>query len=80
MLDTATPEVLKKIGAHLRELRIKKGYTNYEVFSYEAGISRIQYGKYENGGDMRLSSLLKVLRALETDLVTFFAEIDFKEN
>jgi transcriptional regulator with XRE-family HTH domain len=65
-------EQLVKIGQCLRELRIKKGYTNYEQFAFDNNISRAQYGRYEKGQDMRLSSLLKVLQALQTTPEEFF--------
>ena len=50
---------LKKLGKRLRELREKKGYTNYEFFAYDFGISRTQYGKYEAGGNIQFDTLLK---------------------
>lgn len=36
---------LKKLGLRIKELRIKNGFTNYEYFAYENGISRAQYGR-----------------------------------
>ena len=67
-------EELKKIGAKLRRLRIEKGYTNYETFAFTHNISRAQYGRYEQGQDLRLSSLLKVLKALEVTPEVFFKD------
>lgn len=66
---------LQKVGARMRQLRIEKGYTNYEHFAYENEISRSQYGKYEQGrDDLRLSSLYKVLKSLDIDFETFFSQ------
>lgn len=67
-------EDLKKLGDRIRSLRIKKGYSNYENFAYEHNIARAQYGKYEQGEDLRYSSLLKVIRALGVSLQEFFSE------
>jgi hypothetical protein len=39
----------EKLGKRFRELRIAKGYTNYEQFAFEHRIPRAQYGRYENG-------------------------------
>jgi len=72
--DDITKRELKKIGKRLRELRIKKGYTNYELFAFDNEIARAQYGRYENGSDLKMSSLIKVLLALNISLEDFFNE------
>lgn len=72
-----TEAQLKKIGERLKELRIKKGFSNYENFAFSHDLPRSQYGRYEKGGDMRISSLIKVLKAMEISLEDFFNE-DFK--
>lgn len=54
----AEKEVLESIGLRLKKLRIEKGYSNYEHFAYKVGISRAQYGKYENGANMKVSTLI----------------------
>ncbi|MEL6928535.1 MAG: helix-turn-helix transcriptional regulator [Cyanobacteria bacterium J06600_6] len=64
---------LQRIGRRLQELRKAKGYSNYEYFAFEHSIPRAQYGRYEKGQDMRLSSFFKVLRALEVTPVEFFS-------
>ncbi|MCF6212787.1 MAG: helix-turn-helix domain-containing protein [Flavobacteriaceae bacterium] len=70
--DKYTQEQLQNMGKRLRELRIAKGYTNYELFAYDNNIPRAQYGRYENGQDLRFSSLLKILKALDISLEDFF--------
>lgn len=67
-------KIIKKIGARLKALRIEKGHTSYEVFAFENDIDRSQYGKYERGADMRISSLVKVLTALDISVDEFFSE------
>lgn len=61
----------KKIGQRLREIRLAKGYKNYETFAYENDIPRAQYGRYERGTDLKLSSLLKVLDGFDMTLEEF---------
>lgn len=72
--DKLPKEDLIKLGNRIRELRIKKGYTSYEYFAYEHNISRAQFGRYEKGEDLRYTSLLKVVRALDISLQEFFSE------
>ena len=60
------------ISRRLKEIRISKGFTNYEHLAYEVGISRSQYGRYENGGNMKLTTLLKILNFLDVSLEDFF--------
>ena len=67
-------ETLKKLGARIRTLRILKGYQNYEKFAYEHDISRSQLWRYENGEDLKFSSLLKIIKALGMSPAEFFSE------
>lgn len=67
-------EELQKLGRRLKELRIAKGFKNYEAFAYEHDIPRAQYGRYETGKDLRFSSLVKVISALDITLEEFFGE------
>jgi transcriptional regulator with XRE-family HTH domain len=67
-------ETIKKIGARIKALRIAKGHSSYEIFAYEHDIDRSQYGKYERGVDMRISSLVKIFAALDVTLEEFFSE------
>jgi hypothetical protein len=71
---------LKKLGARIKVLRQRKGYTNYEKFAFEHEISRSQLWRYENGEDLNFSSLLRIIRALDMTIADFFAEgLDPKE-
>lgn len=72
-------EDLKQLGRRIKEIRIKKGYTNYEIFAYEHDLPRAQFGRYEQGHDLKYSSLLKVVRAFGMSLEEFFSE-GFSEN
>jgi transcriptional regulator with XRE-family HTH domain len=72
--DDFTSKQLQNLGKRLRQLRKEKGYTNYELFAFDNNIPRAQYGRYEKGKDLRFSSLLKVLKALDISLEEFFSE------
>lgn len=74
--DEYTEKQLKQLGKRMRELRIQKGFTNYEQFAFTHNINRSQYGKYENGEDLRFSSLLKVIRAHGMTVEEFFDGFD----
>lgn len=67
-------EQLKKLAERIKELRIKKGYTSYEYFAYDHNLPRAQYGRYEKEEDLKFSSLLKVINALDISLKEFFEE------
>lgn len=72
--DEAAQLKLKKLGERLKDLRLKAGYTNYEVFAYEKGISRAQYHRYESGQDIRLSTLFRLIEAHGLTVAEFFQE------
>ncbi|AHF18106.1 hypothetical protein NIASO_20670 [Niabella soli DSM 19437] len=64
---------LTEVGKKLKSYREAAGYTSYEHFAYDKNIGRAQYGKYERGTeDMRLSSLFKLLEALNISWEEFF--------
>lgn len=65
---------LNQLGARLRYYRKLKGYTNYEHLAYDMGISRSQYGKYENGGNIKFNTLCKILNFLNVSLNEFFSD------
>ncbi len=62
----------KAVGRRLKEVRIKAGYTNYEKFAIEHDIGRSQYLRYENGENLNLKTLAKILIALKMEPEDFF--------
>ena len=72
--DAFTDEYLEKLGKRIKSLRKEQGYTNYEHFAYKHEINRVQYGRYENGKDLRFSSLLKIIKAFGMTPSEFFSE------
>lgn len=65
---------LENFGKRLKYLRKKAGYNNYELFAFENGLGRSQYGRYEKGSDIRLSTLMRVIKALDMTPAEFFSE------
>jgi len=72
--DEYIAQQLENLGERLKEIRREKGYTNYEQFTFDNEIPRAQYGRYEKGHDLRFSSLLKVLKAMDISLKDFFSK------
>ena len=62
------------MGKRIKKLRIEKGYTNAEYFAYDHEIARTQYARYEQGEDLRLSTLIKIVNAFDMSLSEFFSE------
>jgi transcriptional regulator with XRE-family HTH domain len=71
-LDQA--EELKKFAERLKYLRKKKGYTNMDIFAYEHGFGRAQYGRYENGQDLRYSTIIRLANCFDMTIKEFFSE------
>lgn len=72
--DDYTIQQLESLAKRLREVRKERGFSNYEQFAFENEIPRAQYGRYEKGHDLRFSSLIKVLKAMDISLKDFFGE------
>ena len=66
--------MLQRLGARLKQLRVKAGFSSYEYFAYQHEISRAQYGRYEKGKDIRFSTLVKIINAFGLTLEEFFSE------
>ena len=52
---------MKAAGEKLRKLRIEKGYSGYDFFAWEHGLSPRQYLNMEQGKNFTMASLIKVL-------------------
>ena len=68
-----TEKLLNKIGKALKNKRQVR--TTLESFSYEINISRSAMTRYEAGGDMYLSTFLKLLHGLDVKPEDFFKEM-----
>lgn len=65
-------EQMKEIASSLKRLRTEKGYSNYDHLSYDIGMARSQYGAYENGQNMTLATLIKILNHFDMTIFDFF--------
>lgn len=74
--DKGLHPVIKKVAEKLERIRKEKGYTSYENFAIEFGISRMQYWRMEKGTNFTFESLLKILEAHEMSLGEFFKDIE----
>ena len=72
--EQAKKKDLSALAKRLRSIRKSLGYTNYENFAYEHGIPRAQYGRYENGQDIRYTTLMRIIRAFGMTPEEFFSE------
>lgn len=68
-----TEKLLNKIGKTLKNKRQVR--TTLESFSYEINISRSAMTRYEAGGDMYLSTFLKLLHGLDIKPEEFFKDV-----
>lgn len=76
--DTELQRRMFEIGRTIKALR--KERMTLDNFAYETKISRSQLSKYEAGGGMLLSTLLKILHGLDITLEVFFRELEKREG
>lgn len=67
---------IMRVADKLERIRIEKGFTSYENFAIEFGISRMQYWRMEKGTNFTFESLLKILDAHKVTLGEFFEDIE----
>ena len=67
---------LKRIGNILRELRLKKGYSSAENFSYDYELNRSNYWRWENGQNMTLKTIFRICEIHEISVKDFFDLIE----
>ena len=73
-VDKKTDPEIQRLASRIRSIRKSKGFTNADFFAYENGITRSQYARYENGEDIRYSSLMKLIKAFGMTSKEFFSE------
>jgi transcriptional regulator with XRE-family HTH domain len=66
-------KLLVKISKAIKAKR--KARTTLESFAYEINVSRSAMSRYEDGGDMYLSTFLKLLHGLDVEPAEFFKEV-----
>lgn len=67
---------IMKIAEKLEHIRKEKGYTSYENFAIDKGISRMQYWRMEKGTNFTFESFLKILDAHKMSLTEFFTDFE----
>ena len=76
----AEEAILRNFGNKIRELRLKRGYSQ-EEFAQIAGFSRSYYTEIETGSrNLSLLNLLKILRHLNADTTELSQLLDIWEN
>ncbi|MCE2896333.1 MAG: XRE family transcriptional regulator [Flammeovirgaceae bacterium] len=65
---------IQKIAKKLKLLRKKKGYKSYETFALDHELDRKQYWRIENGANITLSTLIKMLKIHRVSLKRFFSD------
>lgn len=71
-METNEQEQLIFLARRLKYFRKKRGFNSYEKLANDIGISRSQYGKYEKGGNIKFTTLCKILNHLNVSLQDFF--------
>ena len=66
---------LKQIAQKLKQLRLDKGYSSYEAFAFDHELPRVGYGRHEQGSNLTLKSLLRLLDIHQVSLADFFADM-----
>jgi transcriptional regulator with XRE-family HTH domain len=60
------------MGKRITELRKNAGYTSQETFAYDADIPRALYGRYEQGANLTINSLYRILKHHKITFEEFF--------
>jgi hypothetical protein len=66
---------LKQIAQKLKRLRVAKGYSSYEAFAFDHELPRVGYGRHEQGSNLTMTSLLRLLDIHQISLAEFFADL-----
>lgn len=69
-------QFIHQVSNKIKRLRISNGYSSYETFAVENGIDRKQYWRVENGQNLTIKTLSRVLDKLGVSPAEFFS--DFK--
>jgi len=69
-------ELQRRLGKRLRELRLKKGWTQ-DVFADKSGFHRAQVGAFERGEmNVTLASLLLLAQSLKVKVADLFRGLE----
>ncbi|MAX79171.1 MAG: hypothetical protein CL843_03235 [Crocinitomicaceae bacterium] len=63
---------IKAIGLRIKELRKSAGYTSYETFAVKNDLDRKHYWRMENGQNISMKSLFKIIDIHQITIQEFF--------
>lgn len=63
-----------KVSEKIKALRFKKGYSSYETFANDFNLDRKQYWRIENGSNITLKTLEKILEIHNISVNDFFKD------
>jgi hypothetical protein len=69
-------DYLQKIALKLKKMRIDAGYSSYETFANAKDLDRKQYWRIENGSNITISTLVKILALHKATMKEFFQDIE----
>lgn len=67
---------VQRIASKLKQMRIDAGFTSYENFANAKDLDRKQYWRIENGANITISTLIKVLELHKVSMKDFFSDIE----
>lgn len=68
-------EITDEIAKRIKQLRINAGFTSYETFANQHNMSRKNYWRIESGGDIKMSTFLKIMKIHGVSLEDFFNDL-----
>lgn len=75
-LSQLESELLVRIGNRFKVLRLKAGYKSYEGFALEHNLDRKQYWRVENGSNVTMVTIVRLLQIHQVSFEEFFREIE----
>lgn len=69
-----TNKDIQKLAKRIKTLRTEQGYVNADHFAFNHYFARSQYARYEQGEDLRFTSLVRLAEAFGISLEQFFSE------
>jgi transcriptional regulator with XRE-family HTH domain len=70
--DSKVKNILIEIGNKIKKLRTDAGYSSYETFANDYDLDRKQYWRTENGSNITLSTLYRILKIHNLSFEEFF--------
>jgi transcriptional regulator with XRE-family HTH domain len=75
MADEASTDTrLSDIALKIKHLRKERGYKSYETFALDNDLDRKQYWRVENGSNITMATLMKILDIHQVSLEEFFSQ------